>query len=186
LDCSYSTDVGETRTAALRRQNAELKEELTQLRELFALLHTRTAEDSVEILNRIRSTKDALGVLQSVRQADILLPNPPAKSSRSPRVQKFDAEALAHSTIRVPARPWTTVMGDGIVSELVTGFFQNDHGYLVPFIHQVSFLRDMRSLSPEKASYCSPSLLNAMCALKCVNSSVAHEGGPSRQADCVL
>lgn len=112
----------------MRRENVELNEELSELRELFNLLHTRAPEDALVILDRIRSTNDPISVLHFVRQADILLPNPSSRGSQSSRVQKLDAEALSHSAIHIPARPWTTLAGDGIVSELVSGFFQNDHG----------------------------------------------------------
>lgn len=134
----------------------------------------------MEILNRLRSTNDPIAVLKSVRQADILLPNLSGTGSQTPRLQKLDTEALQHSTIRVPARPWTIVAGDGIISELVTNFFQNDHGYLVPFIYRDSFIRDMKSQSSKEASYCSSTLLNAMCALKCVRTSVTLSGNPKK------
>jgi hypothetical protein len=153
---------------ALKRQNVELKGELTQLKELFSLLYMRSPEDSIEILARIRGSGDPVAVLQAVRQADLLLNPETAKTTQTPTLQKLDAEALAYSSIPVPARPWTTLAGDGIVSELITNFFQNDHGYLVPFIHRGCFIRDMRNASREETSYCSPTLLNAICALKCV------------------
>ncbi|KAF5007709.1 hypothetical protein FDECE_5957 [Fusarium decemcellulare] len=177
LACGYRLRTGETSAVALRRENAELSAELAQLRELFSLLRTRAPEDAAVILDRIRTTNDPISVLQFVRQADILLPNPSSTSSQSPRVQKVDAEALSHSAIRIPARPWTTLAADGIVSELVSNFFQNDHGYLVPFIHRDSFIRDVRGQSIEQASYCSPTLLNAICALKCLTSQRAKTVG---------
>ncbi|KAI5459475.1 hypothetical protein BGZ63DRAFT_466108 [Mariannaea sp. PMI_226] len=170
IRCCYSTGIGESRTVALKKQNAELKDELSQLKELLNLLRTRPLDDAAEILNRIRIINDPIAVLQSVRQAEILLPNPLATRSQSPRVQKIDTEAMNSSSIRVPARPWTTLAGDGIISELVTNFFQNDHGYLVPFIHRGSFIRDMKNQSIGESLYCSPTLLNAMCALKCLTS----------------
>jgi hypothetical protein len=70
---------------------------------------------------------------------------------------------------RVPARPWTVLAGDGLVSELVSAFFTYDHCSGIPFVDQECFLADMRAEDITQARFCSPFLVNAICALRCVS-----------------
>jgi hypothetical protein len=86
-----------------------------------------------------------------------------------PRLLKLNQEALETVPIKVPARPWTIVAGDGIVSELITEFFANDHLYFFPPIDRMAFLGDMQKADIENARYCSPLLVNAICAHRCVS-----------------
>lgn len=144
-------------------------EENKQLRELYSYLVSCPQQDVYEILRRMRATNDPIAILHDVKQAEILIPNPgPEHANKSP-LSLLEAESLENSYIKAPARPWTMVAGDGIVSNLISSFFSNDHNYLVPFVHRGSFLKDMRSQSFQEARYCSPLLVNAICALKCVS-----------------
>lgn len=132
------------------------------------LFHNRSQQDAYQVVDRIRATSNPIEVLSLIKQADLLLPNPPADVHHDSQLDRLDAESLNASYIKVPARPWTMIAGNGIVSELVSAFFANDHGCLTPFIHQAAFLEDMRSQSVQEARYCCPALVNAICALKCV------------------
>ena len=80
---------------------------------------------------------------------------------------EIDAEALASSPLKVPARPWTSVAGDGIVSNLISSFFKWDDSYLYSFVDRELFLRDMRS--GVESQYCSPLLVNSICAARSVS-----------------
>lgn len=141
---------------------------------LFDFIHDRTEADSWEIFKRIRLSKDPLAVLQSVKDADLVLPNPtlvPAASDLGdPRIRKLDDEARDSCPFHVPARPWTAVAGDGLVSELVCGIFAWD-AYVYPFFRPDAFLADMRRMDPSTAQYCSPFLVNAICAMRAVRPS---------------
>jgi hypothetical protein len=80
-----------------------------------------------------------------------------------------DREALDLAPIKVHARPWTIVADDGIVSELISGFFEVDHLYYIPAIDRDTFLDDMEKANIREAKYCSPLLVNAICAYRCVS-----------------
>ena len=83
-------------------------------------------------------------------------------------VSDVDAEALAESPLKVPARPWTSVAGDGIVSDLISAFFRWDDSFIYPFIDRALFFRDMK-LAELGSRYCSPLLVNAICATRAVS-----------------
>ena len=123
---------------------------------------------------RLRLSNDPLGVLRLVKSADLLLQSsnirPTDQSALAdPRVQKLDADALAHSSVKVSARPWTTIAGDGIVSELINSFFAFENTFLLPAIDLEAFLQDMEKRNIGDAKYCSPLLVNALCALRSVS-----------------
>lgn len=169
VECQYTTVEGETRTKALRREHERLVQENQELKALFDLLRSRPQNDAYHILNRIRTADDPLMVFYMIQHADLLLNNSiqqPLESNAD--LEKLEKEAWNKASIKVPARPWTAIGRDSIVSELVSSFFANDHKYLAPFIYRGVFLKDMRSQAVEEAKYCSPLLVNAMCALKSV------------------
>lgn len=139
---------------------------------LFDFIHNREEADAWEIFKRIRLSKDPLAVLQAVKDADLVLPNPSLVAAASdlsdPRIRKLDDAARAESPIHVPARPWTAVAGDGLVSELICGLFSWDI-YLYSFFHPSALMAEMRSADPNTAQYCSPFLVNAICAFRAVS-----------------
>ena len=49
-------------------------------------------------------------------------------------MNEVEADALAKSPLKVPARPWTSVTGDGIVSNLISSFFKWDDSIMYPFM----------------------------------------------------
>lgn len=69
---------------------------------------------------------------------------------------------------RRPARPWTAVAGDGLVSNLVSHFFELEHRFLTSHIDREVFIDEMIEADAEKAEFCSPLLVNAICALSSV------------------
>lgn len=170
IQCQYTTVEGETRTEASRKEHERLVQENQEFKALVGLLRSRSQNDAYNILNRIRTAEDPLMVLHAVQHADLLLNNPvqqPLETNAD--LEKLEKEAWNKASIKVPARPWTAIGRDSIVSELVSVFFANDHKYLTPFIHRGVFLRDMRSQVVKEAKYCSPLLVNAICALKSVS-----------------
>ncbi len=152
----------------MKRKTSALETEIEQLRQLFELVYKRPQAEAFEIFNRIRESGNPATVLQAVRDADLLVRSPRTASPlQNPRLEDIDRDALLASAIRVPARPWTAVAGDGLVSELVSSLFALDH-FAFPFLHKDAFLNDMRYSTPEKAKYCSPFLVNVICALRAV------------------
>lgn len=163
-------DVKVSRTSALKRKCDTLQDENERLRELFGLLRQKSKPEALDILLRIRNSEDPLAVWRSIKDAELLLPwSPSASGSRDSRIEKMDADALAGSRVKVRAQPWTSLAGDGIVSDLVSSFFAWDNSFRFAFIDRECFLADMARGDAGKARYCSPFLVNAMCAFRCVS-----------------
>ncbi|KAH6973694.1 putative C6 transcription factor [Ilyonectria sp. MPI-CAGE-AT-0026] len=173
--CSYPhSDRDLVRTAPLKRSLEALQGENEQWRELYLLIKNLPDAKARQALVQIRTAADPIEVLDFARHLANSGPSAgPSFAHYNPRVDSLDLKALSESRIRVHARPWTIVAGDGIVSELITSFFAWDHAFLCPFIDPYSFLEDMRTDDPEKAKYCSPFLVNAICATRCFTSSRA-------------
>ncbi|KAH7205487.1 uncharacterized protein BKA55DRAFT_586938 [Fusarium redolens] len=62
-----------TKISALESRNSEVITELEQLRELYALIHSRSTEEAQEIFNCIRKNSNPIGVLQMAKASDLLL-----------------------------------------------------------------------------------------------------------------
>ncbi|KAL1868057.1 hypothetical protein Daus18300_006038 [Diaporthe australafricana] len=186
--CEYRTNEGETHAVALKRRGKTSEEELAQMHELFDFIHNRSEADAFEIFKRMRLSKDPFVVFQSVKDADLVLPNPslwPITSDLDdPRVHKLNEESWSKSPFKIPARPWTAVAGDGVVSELVYGLLSWD-AYLFPCFHADTFLADIRRRDPNTAQYCSPFLINAICAYRSFFSSSARRLGTILGCDMV-
>lgn len=169
--CIYDAAKGETVSGSLKRRVNTLQHENTQLRDLLRAVHDRPQMEAQEIYRRLRTSSDPLAVLESVKHADLLLSNQQQtalfEESLQPRLRQLNQTSLEASAIKVSARPWTVVAGDGIVSELITDFFTWDNAYLFPSIDLVTFLQDMRQ-EADQAKWCSSVLVNAICAQRCV------------------
>ncbi|OHF01745.1 hypothetical protein CORC01_02936 [Colletotrichum orchidophilum] len=167
VECHYEANQGETVSLALKRKANDLETENVQYRDLFRMVCTKSEDEAKEIFRRIRQSGDPLRVLESIRQAEILLPSLPVNDRISDsRLVKLNEKAMENSVLRVPAKPWTTVADDGIVSELITDFFSWDNAGCFPAVEQNLFLEDMRSGDIKRAKWCSPILVNAMCAVR--------------------
>jgi hypothetical protein len=157
---------------ALRRKNDALQMEVDQLRELFGFIRTCPEVEAKQVYRQLRMENGLHDLVHFTGQS-----SPPLKlkhrisGSENPAC-KPDLDVLASSAIRVPARPWTLLAGDGLVSELVSAFFTYDHCSGIPFVDQECFLADMRAKDIVQARFCSPFLVNAICALRCVSVNV--------------
>lgn len=165
----------------MRRKNDALQSENDQLRALLDYIRTRSEVESMEIYRRVRVAVDPLDVVELLRGGDLLLQHsvPDASGgSETPAagLGNLDISAMDNSAIKVRARPWTKVAGDGLVSELISSFFAYDNGFYLSFVDQESFLDDMQAGDVETSEFCSPLLVHAICALRCVsNSDAFHE-----------
>lgn len=154
------------------REGTALEAENYALRELVEYLCLGPEEDAWETFQRLRaqmSDSDPRRILQNIRDArnpPVPTPIPLPGGQDSSAVER---DALARSEIRVPARPWTSVAGDGIVSSLISAFFKWDEPFAYAYIARDLFLRDMRRGVPPQAKYCSPLLVNALCAIRSVS-----------------
>lgn len=173
VTCNNGDKEDETANAlALRNRNNVLRQENEQLRELFALLHKLPTEEGHEVISRLKVADDPIQVLRSVQDASLLIRAPnssPYSALADSRLERLDLLALRESAIRVDAKPWTAVASDGLVSELISSFFNWDDAFYLPFLDREAFLEDMRSGNPTTAKYCTPFLVNAICAARCVS-----------------
>lgn len=164
--CSYETPLV---PVAVQKKYDILLVENQQYRELFDAINKKPECEAQEIFNRLRSSDQPLTVLESVRQAEVLLPKLSTNTWDSdPRLAFFDQKAFESSVIQVPAKPWTAVAGDGIVSELITDFFTWDNSYIFPVLDRVTFVDEMRAGDETEMKWCSPLLVNAICAKRCL------------------
>jgi hypothetical protein len=129
------------------------------------------------VLSRIRVAVHPFDVGGILRGKDILLRHSGSERSDyskapAPELVNIELSALEYSSIKVWASPWTRVAGDGLVSNLVSSFFAYDNGFYLSFVDQECFLDDMKAGAVENAGFCSPLLVNAICALRCVSSSI--------------
>lgn len=162
-------DTSVSRFSALKNKTKSLVLENQQLKELLKMLHQKSDIEAFEIFSRLRTSDDPIAVLKQVKEADVLLPTPSSNTLAGDlSLQDLENAALRASPFTVPAHPWTAVAGDGIVSHLVCSFFKFDQVFLFPAIDPECFLQDMRTQDPVTSKYCSPFLLNAICALRAV------------------
>lgn len=128
----------------------------------------------MEIYRRVRVAVDPMDVVELLKGGDLLLQHSvPDRSgendSPATGLENLELSALEQSSIKVRARPWTRVAGDGLVSELISSFFAYDNGFYLSFVDQESFLEDMQAGKVDNADFCSSLLVNAICALRCVS-----------------
>ena len=160
---------GTTRQVAIKRKASSLEEENQQLHAIFAFIRTRQPDDVAEIVKRIRNSSDVLEVLRFVQDGVLTLQLRLQRELPDPRMIRIEADSLQETGLRLPARPWTTVAGDGIVSDVVSRFFDIDQPFYCGMVDHSAFVSDMRASDTSATRYCSPVLVNAICALGAVS-----------------
>lgn len=155
----------------LERKHDVSSSDVDRIRGLLYYIHALPEAHVASIVQRIRSSHDPLSVLQFLEHGDPKFQQVLADSQNQindARLGALDAAALRSSRIKVPARPWTIVAADGIVSHLISTFFELEQTFLMPFVDEEAFLAEMASGDATKARACSPLLVNAMCAMTAV------------------
>lgn len=160
-----------SRRQALQQDHDILKLETDHLRELYMLMHALSDAQALNAFRMIRDNPNPLAVLDFLRQQDIVLPRavPPPDVEMRSSLLKLDEAALHASLIKVQATPWTTVVGDGILSEILSEFFAWEATALYHCFDREAILDDMKRNNLDDTQYCSPLLVNAMCAARCVS-----------------
>ncbi|KAH7156707.1 hypothetical protein EDB81DRAFT_398435 [Dactylonectria macrodidyma] len=166
--CIYRANRTSDTPADLKRKHNHLELENADYRELFILLRDKPALEADDVLRRVRGSHFPLRVFQAFKQGEVLIPNPGSNErSGNAQLSRLDLSSLYISAIKVHARPWTTVIDDGLLSELITNLFIWDSVYCFPCLDRVAFVEDMAAGDVQKAKWCSPLLVNAICALRC-------------------
>lgn len=160
-----------SRYADLKVTSEQLARQNADFRELLDRLTSGPSREAAGIYHKLRATGDPLATLQLLRNADAqrTVSSTDGGDMATTEVAKIDAEALASSVIRVPARPWTLVAGDGLVSHLISAFFSWDDPLVYSFLDRELFVRDMRQGLQPQGQFCSPFLVNALCAMRSVS-----------------
>ncbi len=136
------------------------------LRDLLSSLSSQPESEALAIYRKLRLADDpASWSLRDVQDASVLL-----TAANGEVAMSYD-DAPEDSLFKVPAQPWTSVAGDALVSHLVSAFFKWDNPFVCSFIDQELFLRDMRHGSQANSQFCSPFLVNSLCAWRSVSRS---------------
>ncbi|OIW24763.1 hypothetical protein CONLIGDRAFT_648885 [Coniochaeta ligniaria NRRL 30616] len=177
-DCEYDAGPDETRSIARKRKYDEMKSDLSDMQELYEYLRSRPLVEVAEVIRRIRSNTDPCKVLSLVRDGDLLLQASAIgrrgiETDVEDVVRKLDETAYQQSPLKLSAKKWTDVAGDGLVSELVSIFFDLEQPFATNYVDRHCFLQDMGSEQTENARFCSPALVNAICAIGAFTSETA-------------
>jgi hypothetical protein len=72
--CSYDTVTAEeTRSNALKRKYDEIQQTKDIYKELFVMLQSRSKQDALDILHRLRTGADVEGIVKHIRDGDLLV-----------------------------------------------------------------------------------------------------------------
>jgi len=170
--CVYDVEIGVSRSQSMRRKNDGLQAEVDRLRELLAHGHNVTKTKSLENCQQLRepgNLKDIATIPEDSNTSSQQCATVIRDETLAFDLENLDVAALSKSTFQVHARPWTALANDGLVSELISSFFASEGCFYLSFVDQQHFLDDMEAGDIEMAEFCSPLLVNAICALRCVS-----------------
>jgi hypothetical protein len=170
--CEYDLEPGVSRSKSMRHRNDALQAEVDRLREL--LTHDRRTlttkpQGDYQQLRQPAVVKDVTTIPEDGNFSSRPCPTGVRNETLAFDLEDLDVAAMSESNFRVRARPWTAIADDGLVSELLSSFFASDGCFYLSFIDQQYFLEDMEAGNIDMAEFCSPLLVNAMCALRCVS-----------------
>ncbi|KAK2593872.1 hypothetical protein QQS21_008422 [Conoideocrella luteorostrata] len=139
-----------------------------QLRDLYIYLQTRSWNEALEILRRIRETPDPLDVVRLVKAGDLLLHKTMPDQRDNATMEPEDPCGLHSSDVQPPLfSPWTTITDFETVQNLISVFFERDQRFLMSFVDKDMFLKVMQAKPRQSQNgwFCSSLLVNAICAI---------------------
>ncbi|KAI4215063.1 MAG: hypothetical protein LQ351_002377 [Letrouitia transgressa] len=133
----------------LKREFSSVQGDMDRLLALLHYIHAAPEAEAWNLLWQIRSSHDPFSALRTAQDGDLAMQQY-LNSSWTERdndgyLRILDATAMRQSPIKVPARPWTNIAGDGIISHLVSIFFVQEQQFLMPYVDKKIFLADMAS-----------------------------------------
>lgn len=169
MECVYNAKEGETVLQAHKRKYSDLESEHEKYKDLIKILCTRPDSEAYEILGSMRRTQEPLAVFEALKRTELA-------SESSPFLERaLDGPSLEPGRqgpdgpmILVPARPWTAESDSDVVSALITDYFTHDNCYIMPLGRRNVFVEEMKSGNVSSAKWCSPLLVNAICAHRAV------------------
>ncbi|KAI9150359.1 Nitrogen assimilation transcription factor nirA 5 [Paramyrothecium foliicola] len=185
LACEYDGELAGVTLGDLRKKYRELTSENEVLRMLLSYIASRPEVEAQYILGRLRRTTSPQHMVELIMSGDLVLQQHLSSvvGNECEELRNVENAALQESAVRVSSRPWTNLVGDGILSDLISGFMAYDQPFLFSFIDKARFLEDMRAGDPNKAKYCSPFLVNAICSLRCHTSRYAKKYSRIKRID---
>ena len=155
----------------MKRKLIALTDENLRYRELLTMLRAKPEEAASDIFWRIRASPNPLLVLEEMKQASSMFLDEDifASESHDEELANIDTEAWESSPIKVPAKPWTSVVKDGLASELISSYFTWENTYFFPSIHQKTFIEEMTRARVDGSDWCTPFLVNSICAQRAVS-----------------
>lgn len=81
-ECSYDTDINESRSKTLKRKNEELALRIQHLELVFNYIRTGSEHEVAELVSRVRNSDDFEGIVALINQSSLLLPNHPSVVQR--------------------------------------------------------------------------------------------------------
>jgi hypothetical protein len=171
IACTYDVEPGTSRLLSLRRKNEALQNEIDRLHEVVNHIYQ---DPEARALGTHQQPRKAVSPMEMIPHKDndsLIHPNASSSSDHTlaPVSEDLESIAITDSTLKVQAQRWTSVAGNALVSELLSSFFVYDNCFYLSFIDQESFLHDLQTGDTERGDFCSPLLVNAICALRCVS-----------------
>jgi hypothetical protein len=156
---------------SLRRKNEALQNEIDRLHEVVDYTHQDREARALGTNQKSREAASATEILSNKDHASLQHPSTSSSSDHALAPVSKDLKSIAttESTLKVQAQPWTSGADSALVSELLSSFFVYDNCFYLSFVDQESFLHDLQTGDTESADFCSPLLVNAICALRCVS-----------------
>lgn len=90
--CEYDIEANTTRTAALKRRNESLQEDVEHYKELYRHIRELPEYESIEVFRRIRATENPLDVLKQLKAANVLM-------ERTGRIDSTSGDELPDSDV---------------------------------------------------------------------------------------
>ncbi|KAL2179575.1 uncharacterized protein P884DRAFT_275895 [Thermothelomyces heterothallicus CBS 202.75] len=148
---------------------ADMKETNSTLQRVLSHLTSAPVSEVVETVQKLNAFQALSTLKDGTGSVDLC-----SKALADGEVAKIDAQALAESPTKLPAKPWTSVAGDGLVSHLVADFFfpSADDPFVTgsTLIDRDLFIQDMTLCNPSQSQFCSRFLVNAICGLRSLSS----------------
>ncbi|KJZ70621.1 hypothetical protein HIM_09976 [Hirsutella minnesotensis 3608] len=168
-ECVFAVREGETSLQAQERKCRDLENELRRYQELIKVLRTRPEDEAYSFLRRLRATDELAAIIPITNDAGASPIDSTSPTFTDSPATETTQQYREGRLILVPSKPWTAVGNDGLVSELITEYFNFDNCSLMPLGDQDVFVEEMRNGDKSTAQWCSPLLVNAICAQRAMD-----------------
>ncbi|KAG6012949.1 hypothetical protein E4U41_005187, partial [Claviceps citrina] len=175
IDCHYTTNPGETKPQALRRNYLQLRSQVSAHRELLELMRRLPERDAQEVLRRIRAgagagAEDLGGMLQHVKAGSVLVQMAVRPETRMQYVLPYRSEIPAGDVADNPYLESLLYEAAGLLPGTGTGTGTGTgriaSGAMAEVEHQSPYLKPLHAaeMVDPRLSDARPSLWTTVCA----------------------